>query len=205
MNYTNYKLAYNNTNRQSDYNIKDTGIPIEPYSYRPDTETECHYVFVNSIYRDITNYPLHYDYRINLRDGYNDVVSVEMVSVIIPNSVDILNEPVLLFDIEELNFIKAQNAVGTNIFSIIPLKGPNKTVGGFINPELACNHRAIWCNEIKPISRLNSLTVKIKGLEGNLFDFGDANGSIDKALQHSFVLKIKTKIPVRERTYLRNH
>jgi hypothetical protein len=202
MNYTDYKLTFQDKRRDESHELTTTKVSIPP---QVETEIDCHYIFVNSGYRNTDNYPLHYDYRINLNDGYNDVISIEMVSVTFPNSTNILNEPVLMFDIEEINFIKAQNTAGTNIFSIVPLKGPNKVSGGFINPELACNHRALWCNETNPISRLSSLTVKIRDVDGALYDFGVSVGDTTKALQHSFVLKLKTKIPIRNKTYLRYH
>jgi hypothetical protein len=167
------------------------------------TENNCHYVLVNSGYRNSSNYPLHYDYRINLKQTYIDVISVEMVSVTFPNAESVLNEPVLMFDIEELNFINTETLSGINVFSIVPLKGPNKTSGGFINPELSCNHRVVWCNEVNPISKLSSLTVKVRDIDGGLFNFGSSEGSNSKALQHTFVLKIKSKVPVRQKAYLR--
>jgi hypothetical protein len=127
-----------------------------------------------------------------------------MISCTFPNSNNILDEPVLMFDIEEINFIKAQNASGTNVFSIVPLKGPNKASGGYINPEFSSNHRSQWCGKNKPISKLSALTIKIRDISGELYNFGSSGGSISKTFQHNFILKIKTNIPRRLDTMLRS-
>jgi len=200
--YTDYRVLYN-----SDYRAQKPQFVDSPAPPRPEpipTETECHYIFIDSSYRDTANYPLHYDYKLNLKDNYTDVISVEMISCTFPNTSDILDEPVLMFDIDELNFIKANNNSGTNVFSIVPLKGPNKASGGYINPELASNHRALWCGKNKQISKLSSITVKIRDVSGELYNFGAAGGSVSKSLQHSFILKLKTCVPRRNQSSLRN-
>lgn len=200
--YTDYRVLYNPNSRGQNPQFVDKPLPVRPEPIPIDTE--CHYIFIDSSYRETTNYPLHYDYKINLKDNYTNVISVEMISCTFPNSTDILDEPVLMFDIDELNFIKAHNTLGTNIFSIVPLKGPNKTSGGYINPELASNHRALWCGKNKQISKLSSITVKIRDVSGELYDFGSPSGSSLKALQHSFILKLKTSVPKMEQRHLRN-
>jgi hypothetical protein len=180
----------------------DTGIP--PVPEHPETDEVCHYIAVSSSYRNATNYPKHYDYRINLNEPLYDVIKAEMIACTFPNSADILDEPALVIDIEELNFIKCQNTSQTTAFTIVPLKGPNKASAGFINPELSCTVRGKYCKLESPKGVLSSLTIKVRNIEGVLYDFGSPSGSTSKALQHSFVLKIVTKVAKNQSSYLRN-
>ena len=77
-----------------------------------------------------------------------------------------------------------------NAFAILPMKKPNKDTGSFIIPELGQNYRTPL--KLKtPIASLQSFTISIKDLNGNLFDFGTDTPTPTKALQNSFVFKIK--------------
>mgnify|MGYP000131501220 FL=1 len=149
-----------------------------------------HYITVNSSSRDASKYPLHYDYRINLNNDYRNIVKVSLVSVLFPNTANILDEPYLTIDLGELNFIDFESATTRHHgFCMLPLKASSKTIGGFINPELsvACQTSL----ELKtPIARLSSLAVKIRDYNGDIYNFGNAGGSTAKAEQHAFMLKI---------------
>lgn len=196
------KLHYNDNLPYFAPKTVDNGIPQLPE--HPEVDEVCHYIMISSSYRDTVNYPKHYDYRINLNESFYDVVKAEIIACTFPNSSGILDEPALVIDIDELNFIKCQNTLQTHAFTIIPLKGPNKASGGFINPELACTVRSKWCKLENPRGVLSSLTIKIRDLEGSLYDFGSPNGSTAKALQHSFVLKLVTKVAKNKAANLRN-
>lgn len=153
------------------------------------------FISISSNNRNSTNYPLHYDYRINFDTPYKNVKSIEMISAIIPNqsATDILNEPYLVVDIDELNCIEFPNvSIKSRGFAILPLKAATKGTGGFINPELGCIFRT--ANILKnPIANLSHMTIKIRDMDGNLYDFGQSNGSTAKAYQNAFVFKITTE------------
>ena len=170
-----------------------------------------HYVNVSSSNRDTSNYPLHYDYRINFDFPFKNVKKIELISAIIPNqpasvsSGDILNESHLVVDLEEINYIEFPNNIGSNSlkgFAILPLKAPTKGTGGFINPELGCIYHKSKVFKT-PLASLQHLTVKIRDYLGNLYDFGSTGGSSDKTLQNHFVFKITceevSRIPLAHR------
>lgn len=160
-----------------------------------------YYINISSNNRDSTNYPLHYDYRINFDFPYKNIKSIELISVILPNQTatssggNILNEPYFIIDIDELNYIEFPNNTSSKAlkgFGIIPLKGPTQTVGGFINPELGCIYNTSKIYKT-PLASLNYLTIKIRDINGDLYDFGQTNGSTLKQYQNSFVFKITTE------------
>lgn len=148
------------------------------------------YVFISSQSRDTTAYPLHYDYRIKFVNVFKNVRSIEMVSAIIPNSSGILDEPVVVFDINEINHIDFSTPTGyKKAFSILPISEPNKATDGFINLKPA---QPVLTYKL-PISSLSAISVKLLDITGSPLTFGPANGSTAKALQHSFLLKIVTE------------
>ncbi len=183
------------TNNNYDYvfsknsNRKYSNI-VEPNINYSQKEIFLH---ISSNDRDTTNYPLHYDYRVNF-DTIKNIRQAEIVSVIFPNQPasssggDILNEPFLMVDIPELNFIEFGNLATQNkAFSILPLKAPNKTADGFIVPETRCMTKTIRTFN-NPIS-LSNLTIKIRDVSGNLYDFGASSGSTNKKYQNAFTFK----------------
>jgi hypothetical protein len=149
-----------------------------------------HYLSVSSSHRDTVNYPLHYKYKLRLANEFKNVTKVTLVSVTIPNSSGILDEPLLALSIDELNCTKLLTSTNEKtVFSVFPIKTPEKTTGGYINPDL---NVYVTKEFIVPI-RLSSLTVSLLDIEGSLFDFGVPNGSTLKSLQHNFLLKIETE------------
>lgn len=163
-----------------------------------------HYVCVNSGNRNSTNYPLHYNYRINFNEVYKNVKKIELIKSVIPNqgatvsSGDILNEPFLLIDIEEINYIQVPSSGKTlEGFAVIPLAIPNKSTGGFINLDLGTSYQTSKVYK-EPIASLTSITIKIKDLNGDLYDFGQPSGSTAKQFQNTFVFKITTQEFVRK-------
>lgn len=213
-----YRLQYNSGN----------GIPSPMNSKLPQTIDNSqlsissepsikynqyeHYINISSNNRDSSNYPLHYDYRINFDFPYKNIKSIELVSVILPNQTatssggNILNEPYFIIDVDEINYIEFPNNNGSKAlkgFGIIPLKAPTQTSGGFINPELGCIYHTSKIYKT-PLASLNSLTIKIRDINGNLYDFGQANGSTSKEYQNSFVFKITTEEVSRKNLNHRN-
>jgi hypothetical protein len=148
-----------------------------------------HYLAVNSGSRDEV-YKLHYDYRLSLEKPYKNVRSVEMVSAILPNQPDTIDQqPFLSIDIDELNHIDfSSTKIAHKAFAILPLKVPGKT-GGFIVPDLgAIYHTALTFRT--PLAILGSLTIKIRDIYGQFFTFGRPEGTLEKEFQNSFVFKI---------------
>lgn len=157
-----------------------------------------HYLSISSSNRDSTNYPLHYDYRINFDQPFKNIKEIELISAIFPNQPaassggDILNESHFVLDIDELNYIEFPNNVGSQAlkgFSILPLKPPTKNSGGFIIPELGCIYHKSKVFKT-PLASLDHLTIKIRDNNGNLYDFGQTAGSTAKTHQNHFVFNI---------------
>lgn len=148
------------------------------------------YLNVSSLNRDLINYPLHYNYKLNLPTEFKNVIRVSLVHLMIPNTGSILDEPVISLSISELNDTTRSLISGSEIktFAILPVTSPNKTTGGFINTDI----NTVVCKEFTVPIRLTSLTVKILDYNGELYDFGAPAGSSSKALQHNFMLKIES-------------
>jgi hypothetical protein len=181
---------------------QDYNLPLSVIN-EPSMEYTTHdnYLSISSSNRDVSSYPLHYSYRINLDQPFKNVKKIEMISAILPNqpatvsSGDILNEPYLIIDVEEFNYIEFPNNVGSSAlkgFSILPLKSPTKSTGGFINPELGCiYHKSKVFKE--SLASLSSITIRIRDHQGNLYDFGQGAGSTNKDYQNHFIFKITTE------------
>ena len=60
---------------------RDSVLDDNPLKY----EKTVYYLNVNSNDRDTTNYPLHYDFKLELNKVYKNVTAVELISVIFPN------------------------------------------------------------------------------------------------------------------------
>lgn len=159
------------------------------------------YISISSSNRDNVNYPLHYDYRINFDYPYKNIRKIEMISAILPNqpasqsSGDILNESHLIIDIPGINYIEFPNNIGSKAlgaFSILPLKPPTKSSGGFINPELGCIYHKAKVFKT-PLASMDSITIRVRSNNGDLYDFGQPSGSTSKEFQNHFVFKITTE------------
>lgn len=176
-NEANYEEAYQS--------IVPLSILQEP---KPEYIGNAHFLHITSGARDISQ-PLHYDYYIKLQEIYKNVTKIEMISATFPNIIPNINtQPYLVFDINELNcidFITGDN--NHNGFAVLPIK---PSTSSFINPELGCMFHTVY--NPSPSIKLERLTIKIRDVSGNLYDFGAPAGSTDKLLQHSFMLKITT-------------
>lgn len=186
---SNYKQAYSVAGNQQLSLVQE---PVQKY------KLYSHYLSISSSNRDSTNYPLHYNYRINFDQPFKNVKQIELISAILPNQhsassgSDILNESHFILDIDELNYIEFPNNAGSQAlkgFAILPLKPSTKNSGGFINPELGCIYHQSKVFKT-PLANLNHLSIKIRDNAGNLYDFGHPNGNTDKTHQNHFVFKI---------------
>lgn len=151
------------------------------------------YQHIGSNDRDTTVYPSPNNYKICFEKKIKNIVEIELVNVILPNVTGILLEPYLIIEIDELpsNIEFRCNKI-VKAFSILPLKKPNVDSGSFIIPELGQNYRTPM--KLKnPIASLDSITISIKDLDGNLFNFGsDTSPTPTKALQNTFIFKFTT-------------
>lgn len=158
-----------------------------------------HYRSITSGARD-TAQPLHYNFYVKFESPYENVVKVEMISSTLPNTAGITNEPYLVYDIDELNCIDfTTNDNNHSGFAVLPIK---PSTGAFINPELGCMYHTSYYP--KPPVKLSRLTIKIRDVNGDLYDFGFPNGTSDKLYQNSFMLKIVTEEADKSCLNLRN-
>lgn len=202
-----YKKQYNEvTGDECEDN--NSAYPLQPTTFNenlPKTTTYDHYIKISSGARDTTAYPLHYNYRINFETPFKNIKSIEMVSCVIP-STDISTEPLIIFDIEELNYVQypTQNRGVKRIFASFPISEPNFPGHSFVNLK-ADTSKLVYKT---PLASLSSLTIKLYDVDYNFLTFGSANGSTLKSLQHSFLLKItvveSNNAALKQRTMIQN-
>lgn len=150
------------------------------------------FVVINSADRDTARYQLHYNYVVDLIGTYKNVISVNLISAVLPNTSGILTEPYLVLslggDIDHIDFGTLSN--NHKGFTTLPIKSPG--TNSFIVPDLsgACNSEVLFRT---PLARLPRLTIKLKDYTGALYNFGAPGGSTAKADQHSFTLRIVTR------------
>lgn len=148
-----------------------------------------HYVKISSAGRNITKYPLHYDYRIDFQTPFRNVIKVEMISCVIPDA-NVTSEPIIVFDIKELNFMNFISSAGyKTIFSAFPISEPNAQNHTFINLKA---QGPVLIYKI-PLASLSSLTIKLYDIDYQPLTFGEPAGSTAKLLQHAFILKVSVQ------------
>ncbi len=152
-----------------------------------------HYYFtIDSRNRDITSYPHVNSYKIDIPIPYKNVNRIELIGASIPNQGSPLNEPYLILSVDELNHVSHSN--GYNYFTIMPLKGANQTIDGFIHPELACSNRAPNVFQVNNLAKINKLTISIYKGTGELFDFGESAGDVSSKYSNFFEFKITCSV-----------
>lgn len=154
------------------------------------------YLVIRSQDRDVANYPQPQQYRINFDNtAFRNIYSIELVSCIIPDKSNVTNEPYLLLDIPELRDepMECVNTHVSNAFTLLQL-APAVKSGHFISIDKQTHESTIKYYHT-PKARLDHLTINIKDVDGNLFDFGDdtAGSPPNKSLQNIFVFKITTR------------
>lgn len=202
----NNHISYQNTtglpvnNRRSNGYLTSTPVNYsQQVSYQntiPDEsnieyiKTYDKYIQLCSNDRDISTYPQTNSFKLGF-EKIKNVSEVELISVILPNQNNILLEPYLILEINELpSNIEFTSTNVRNAFAILPLKKPNKDTDSFVIPELGHNYKTVLRLKT-PISSIQSFTINIKDLNGDLFNFGDDSGGPAKALQTTFVFRIK--------------
>lgn len=186
----------------SNYPPKEIGTPLSLSQECGITyEDTFHYININSGLRDFQKYPKHYDYKIDLKTPYRNVVEISLVSMVIPNITGILLEPYLTLDLDELNAVSFESfTVPHTGFSTILFDTPLQTTGGFITCKVPETSRILKSS----IARLSSISVKIRDVLGSIYNFGSVPGSFLKADQHSFMLKIRCREVCRQPVSQRN-
>jgi hypothetical protein len=153
------------------------------------------YQQISSNDRDTAIYQEVNHYRINFQSKLKNIVEIELITAIFPNTTNILLEPYLVLEIDELssNIEFSSNDIN-KAFAILPLKKPNDTTGSFIVPELGQNRQTVMYFRT-PLASLDRMTISIKDMNGNLFNFGSDTLTPTKALQNTFLFKITTLDP----------
>lgn len=149
------------------------------------------FLHVSSIDRDVTAYPGVNHYRFVFEDTFKNVKAIRMIGATIPNQNNVLDNPEVIIEIEEINHINFSSKNINKAFAILPLKGPSRALDGFITPEMACNLNSELFFRT-PVAKLNSLTITIKDITGNRIDFAEPVGTTDKKFQNTFLFKITT-------------
>lgn len=168
-----------------------------------------YYVTIDSIDRDRTLWPLSSRFEVKfaglpdfagatLNRGFKNVSSVELVSVVYPNTNYILNEPCIYIAFDEFEgAYHGTNAAGTNAFAKLI---PNTALGGFVSSygdAGSSGHpqrKVSWASGV----RLDKLTVSLKTSRNAVFNFGTdyaPNLPANPALQVSITLKVTVVEP----------
>jgi len=164
------------------------------------------YVTINSSDRDRKKWPSTSDFCIKLIDDepgqpngvvgkrYRNIQSVKLLSAVIPNTNNVIDEPYLLLQIDEIEGMydsasrPAQNAFSKLYFKPSPGKflRLDKGVGDPLT-------RIYWPT---PKATIDRFTMSLRTYDGKVFDFGQDNGDdINQLLQTTFTLEIKDYVP----------
>lgn len=179
------KSQYIYAKQEPDTRFSTLQEPDVTYTERVD------FLHVSSIDRDVTFYPKSSHYRFQFEDTFKNVKSIKLIGATIPNQNDILDNPSVIVQIDEINHLNFSSNNINKGFAVLPLKGPSRAVDGFIVPEMACNLNSFV--ELRtPIAKLNSFTITITGIDGEIIDFGEPSGSLLKKFQNTFLFRIVT-------------
>jgi hypothetical protein len=195
---------FNNPLNQNEYNlVSNVSNPIKPLNEQQETfrsvkeepnvkytSQYTKYVQVCSNDRDSALYGKTNNFKICF-EKIKNVIEIELVSAILPNQNDILDEPYLVIEIDELpsNIEFSCNNI-KKAFAMLPLKKPNKDTASFIVPELGQNYKTTMKFKT-PLASIQSFTLSIKDLNGNLFDFAPSDSSqTEKNLQTTFMFRV---------------
>lgn len=161
--------------------------PIIEYEY---TENFIH---VSSVDRDLTAYPQPQEYRINLDNELKNIHSIELVNAVIPDANNVILEPYLILQIDELPNINISQSYDApkDAFTVMYFED---APGNFLTLKSA-NCDKIVKTYKTPVASLDRITLRILDYTGAPFSFGVdavAPGPVTKALQNSFIFKVIT-------------
>lgn len=163
--------------------------------------TVTYYINVDSRHRDRAIWPLSSLFEVKLNPANNftgaqiprsfrNVVSVELINAIIPNTNSVLANGYLMLNIREIEGILDTTTKGQRYFAKII---PDKLLGGFLYTTDGDKDRM---PKVYPFrgSRIDKLTLELVDPNGTVFNFGaDTGGAPDPTLQTSFTFKIEVE------------
>jgi hypothetical protein len=160
------------------------------------TNPTAKYITLDSATRNRTIWPTTSEFQIRTGTTYKNIQSIKLLSCIIPDTNNVLDEPYLLLQIKEIEgtydaaTTPCQNAFSKIYFQEAP--GPDfflrldKGVGDPLT-------RVYWPT---PKASIDRFTVSFRKYNGELFIFGNDNGpEIDPLLQTSITLEIRDVVP----------
>jgi hypothetical protein len=155
--------------------------PLDPVGR--DKFIKEYYVTVDSIDRDRAAWPLSSRFEVkfgslpgfagaNVGRGFKNVLSIELVSAVFPNTASVLNEPCLYVVFDELEgSYDGTNTAGSSAFAkLVPATALGNFVQSFGDAGSAGQpqRKVSW----SPGVRLDKLTVNFKTTRGTVFNFG---------------------------------
>jgi hypothetical protein len=168
-----------------------------------------HYVTIDSIDRDRATWPLSSRFEVKFAGlpdfagatvgrGFKNVSSLELVSVVYPNTNYVLNEPCLYIGFDEFKgAYDGTNTAGAGAFAKLI---PASALGGFVQSYGDSGNAGAPQRKISwsPGVRLDKLTLSLKTSRNVIFNFGtDYTPDVpaDPALQVSVTLRVTTVEP----------
>ncbi len=152
------------------------------------------YTFVSicSKDRDRNKYPSTSQFTIVLPHAIRNVVSIELVDSVIPNTNSVTNEPYLALAVQELEgAIESLDASLSRAVALLYTANVEH-INPFIHTRQSSGIAVKYYNTVK--SSLGKFSVSVLDEEGLVFDFGaDNGGSILKTVQTTFIFKIGYK------------
>lgn len=148
------------------------------------------YLSINSKDRDYVQYPSSSQFAIDLDPEYRNVTSIELITAIIPDTNNVINEPYLLLNIKELDTL--MDSPGKELsesFAMLQLAQP-AAAGTFVQIDKRTFENTVLTFHT-PKARLAKLTITITDCDGNVFDFG-GDGTNTKPYQTTFMFKVVT-------------
>lgn len=164
------------------------------------------YVTINSADRDRKKWPSTSDFCIKLIDDepgqpngvvgkrYRNIQSVKLLSAVVPNTNNVMDEPYLLLQINEVEgMYDAASRPSQNAFTKLYFK---PGLGKFLRLDRGVGDpltRVYWPT---PKATIDRFTVSFRTYDGDVFDFGADDGvQLNPDVQTSITLEIKDYVP----------
>lgn len=174
--------------------------PPTIYAHPPATCTKDYYVSIDSRDRNRVVWPSASQYEVKLDAppnytgaqvprSFKNVVSVELMNAIFPNTNNVLSEMFLFLNIPELDGVLETTDRGRRYFAKLI---PGTVIGYYIHSYQDALERPRKTFPFRG-ARLDKLTIEFRNGRGDLFSFGNDkphNQAHDPLLQTSLTLKI---------------
>ena len=160
--------------------------------------TKTYYINIDSRARDRTLWPFSSQFEVKLdppdpfngaqiQRSFKNVISIELMNSVFPNTVNVLDMQYLYLNIREIEGIIDTTCNGKRFFAKLL---PQHAIGSFLYNYQDMGDRA---RKIYPFrgARLDKMTIELRDPSGNIVNFGNDNGANPNAqLQTSFSFKI---------------